>query len=130
MNNTLESISGRVHFEYSCSGWRPSSVLDFFLRKCSNFKEKKLKIKESNDYKSLFWYFCNITESRWFWKQLSRSPLQNSGQLFPIKWLSISFPIDGSIKLMIINMTYPCIIHKDNYLKQLIKILSSCLGEL
>ena len=36
----------------------------------------------------------------------SRSPLPNSGQLLPIKWLSISFPISGLIKLVIIKTTY------------------------
>ena len=78
------------------------------------------------------WYFCNITESEWFWKQpfrnkgpnnyflksvwkiiqtekspksfkLSKRSLWKSGQLFSI---NISFPIRGSIKLVIINMTY------------------------
>ena len=42
-------------------------------------------------------------------KELSRSPLWNSRQSFPIKCLSISFPICGSIKLVIINLKYTCI---------------------
>ena len=41
-------------------------------------------------------------------KELSRSPPQCSGQLFLFKLLSISFPIHGSIKLVIINMAYTC----------------------
>ena len=70
------------------------------------------------------WYFHNNTESGQLWKRISRkkvpsndflnltwninksrSPLRNSGQLFTIKWLSISFPIRGSI----INLSYTCI---------------------
>ena len=41
------------------------------------------------------WHFCNIAESGWFWKQLFRNKVPNSyfQKVFPIKWLSISFPI-------------------------------------
>ena len=42
--------------------------------------------------------------------------------------LSISFPIRGSIKLVIINMTYTCM--ESSHSKQLIKILTSCLQKL
>ena len=65
-------------------------------------------------------------------KYLSRSPLRSSGQLFPIKWLSISFLVRSSIKLVIINTTYT---YKESYPlsyypKQVIKMLSSCLQKL
>ena len=94
---------------------------------------------------------CNITESGWFWKRLPRNKvsdnfflksvwkkwlsrylLQNSGQLFPIKWLSINLPICGWIKLVIINMTYTCMesYSLSCYCKQPIKISTSCLRKL
>ena len=54
-----------------------------------------------------------------------------SEHLFPCKWLSISFPMCCSIKLMIISITYTCV---ESYplsysCKQLIKILA-CLWKL
>ena len=39
-----------------------------------------------------------------FEKVILGNPLLNSGGLFAIIWSSISFPVGGSIKLMIINM--------------------------
>ena len=57
--------------------------------------------------------------------------MRNSEHLFPCKWLSISFPMRCSIKLMIISITYTCV---ESYplsysCKQLIKILA-CLWKL
>ena len=58
-------------------------------------------------------------------KELSRNPSKSSGQLFPIKLLSISFPICGQIKLMVIIITLVWnAIHYANQHKQLIKILA------
>ena len=72
-------------------------------------------------------YFCNITESRWSEKWLSRNKvlsdhfLKSAGKsycpevhcgilvsCFYIKLLSISFPIRGLVNLGIINMKYTC----------------------
>ena len=79
-------------------------------------------------FKALVWkreVFCIVTESGSFWKKLSRkkfdaitshkvslkkwlsrSPLRNSGQLFPIKQLSISVFIGDLIKLVIIEKVF------------------------
>ena len=69
------------------------------------------------------WYFLNITESGWFWKQLSRNKVPKD-HFFKSVWKSnypevhcrtldvyfqvikYQLPLRSSIKLVIIDMTY------------------------
>ena len=111
-------------------GVQGTVVLMMNIRNVGSKESLRVKLKDGIGTKLCLklwfksdWYSCNITDS-WFWKQLSRnkvpnnhllksvwksnfrSPLRTNGQLFPIKWLIISYPMHGSIKLVIINMAY------------------------